>query len=179
MPIDQGTRVEVYEALKTAHGERVANAFMEMLPPAGVPELATKSDVALMGAEIRAEMAHLRVEFGELSGEVTDLRADLRGEISAVRGEISALGTELRGEISAVRGELRSGLSGVRGEVTDLRADLRGEISAVRGEISELRGEFGERVERALREQTTRFVGWMFAAVGITSTIVGAAARLA
>ena len=100
MPIDQGTRVEVYEALKTAHGEKVANAFMEMLPPAGVPELATKADVALLGADLRAE-------------------------------------------------------------------------------IAQLRGEFGERLERGLREQTTRFVAWMFAVVGISSTIVAAAARLA
>lgn len=96
MTVNEGLRAEVFTSLKEAHGERIANAMMEMLPPAGVPELATK------------------------------------GDINVVRADLDIL----------------------RAEVAGVEARL------------------GEKLERALREQTTRAIAWMFSAVGLSSTIV-------
>ena len=65
MSVDQAMRAEVYLALETIHGKDVANAIMEMLPPAGVPELATKQDLALMSAELRTELKGEMAALGE------------------------------------------------------------------------------------------------------------------
>ncbi|HVM39670.1 MAG TPA: hypothetical protein VM618_02685 [Acidimicrobiia bacterium] len=52
MAVDEEMRYRVYEAMKAHHGSDVAGALMEMLPPAGVPELATKADLALHAAAV-------------------------------------------------------------------------------------------------------------------------------
>lgn len=82
-PVDEEMRHEVYEELKRAHGPRFAGAIMEMLPPAGVPELSTKADLAVLKSDfdgLRAEFTGLRAEFTGLRAEFTGLRAEF-GEI--------------------------------------------------------------------------------------------------
>lgn len=100
MTVDQGMRTEVYRALREAHGEKVANALMDMLPPAGVPELATKADLAALESKLLTEVAVLS-------------------------------------------------------------------------------SEFGEKLERGLREQGNRFIGWMMGTAGLIAAVVGVAAGLA
>lgn len=62
MPVDEETRQDVYEDFKRVHGSKRAGAIMAMLPPAGVPELATKADLEVLRAEMRTEMAEMRAE---------------------------------------------------------------------------------------------------------------------
>ena len=51
--------------------------MMDLLPPVGWGDIATKTDLAV------------------LRGEISELRADLRGEIAQVRGEIKSSHAEL------------------------------------------------------------------------------------
>ena len=68
--------------------ERLAEAIAEGVAGVDASELATRTDVA----ELRAEMA--------------DLRAEMRTEIAQVRTEMAALRTELRTDIAALRSEM-------------------------------------------------------------------------
>lgn len=65
MPVDEETRRWVCEAFEGSYGAEVADSIMQLLPPAGVPELATKQDVASLGRELRAEMGALEARLGE------------------------------------------------------------------------------------------------------------------
>ena len=91
--IDEGTRRELWSALKQTIGEAQADTLMTMLPPQPVPDLATREDVAAATAVTRAEIAAVR---SELTGEIAAVRSELTGEITAVRCEVT-------GEIAAVR----------------------------------------------------------------------------
>lgn len=62
------TTVELYEALKGHVGPDAARLVAESIPMTS--ELATKSDLALLGAEIKAEIAEIR---GEIKGVETRL----------------------------------------------------------------------------------------------------------
>jgi len=64
--------------------------MMAHLPPLGWGEVSTRRDVDGLGVALRSEIAVLG--------------SDLRGEITGLRGEI----TGLRGEITGLRGELRA-----------------------------------------------------------------------
>jgi hypothetical protein len=87
--------------------EEMVHAIMESMPPVEWAELATKSDLALLGRELRGEMAELRGEMGELRGEMRGDMSGVRGEMAGLRGEMS----ELRGEMSALRGDLSADLA--------------------------------------------------------------------
>lgn len=80
----EAARHRVFEAFHASHGEEVASDLMELLPPAGMPELATRQDLQVLEAGLKAELAEMKGEFrGEL-GEV-------RGELGKVRGELAEL----------------------------------------------------------------------------------------
>jgi len=118
MPVDEARRHAVYEALRAVHGEVVAASMMEMLPPAGVPELATKADLALL----KSDFDLLRAEF---RGEIGELRAEFLGEIGELRAEFLGEIGELRAEMGELRGGLRAEF---RGELAAMGARLEGAI---------------------------------------------------
>jgi hypothetical protein len=74
---------------------RQAEALVQGLGEMEASDLATKSDIF----EVRAEIAGVK-------GEIADLRGELRTEIAGVKGEIADLRAELRTEIAGVKGEI-------------------------------------------------------------------------
>ncbi|HLF99047.1 MAG TPA: hypothetical protein VI916_01140 [Acidimicrobiia bacterium] len=106
MAITEEMRHQIYEAFRASLGDEVANSLMEMLPPVGWADVATRQDLAAI-----------------------EERMDLRfGVFESRLGE----------------------------QIQCLRVEMH----------------------RELREQASRFIGWMFAAVGISSTIAGGIAAL-
>ena len=86
MTIDEKTRLDLRQEFEKLMGARLADAAMEAMPPLDYDQLATKTDVANLGIELRGEMAELRGEMAELRGEI----GGVRGEISELRGDIKS-----------------------------------------------------------------------------------------
>lgn len=76
MPVDEETRHDVYEDFKRVHGTKRAAAIMEMLPPAGVPELATKADIE----KLEGRLGSLEERFGSLEERFGSLEGALRDQ---------------------------------------------------------------------------------------------------
>ncbi len=104
MTIDEQTRFDLRAYFRGAMGEdRLADALMEALPPIEYSELATKQDLLLTKAELRADMAELKSEIkgetGELKDKVGGLRTELKSDIADVRSEMSWMERSLNGQI--------------------------------------------------------------------------------
>ncbi len=95
MSVTEFERHQIFQWYEAAMGSELASIMMNLVPPVGWGEVATRHDVAALGSGVRGEMAVLRSE--------------LRGEMSELRGEMAALGSELRGEMSELRGEVKAG----------------------------------------------------------------------
>lgn len=134
--MDDMGRFQVTKALSEHLGSEVAEAIMVMLPPMHWDELATKNDLAVLGHELRAEMAELR---GELRADMAELRGELRADMAKLRGE-------LRSEMAALRQELHS-------EMATLRRELSGEMATGRVELGGFRAEMAQ----AMRQQLLWF----------------------
>ncbi len=117
MSVDEISRMRLAKRAVEVFGEAEAMALMEHLPIGGIANLATKDDLALTRAELRADFAELRSEFGTLRGEF----GELKGEFGTLRGEFG----ELKGEFGTLRGEFGE----LKGEFGTLRADIAEQIN--------------------------------------------------
>jgi hypothetical protein len=165
MAVDEISRIRLARRAVEVFGEAEAATLMEHLPLGGVPSLATKDDLKILGAELRLEMSELR---SELRGEMSELRADfgtLRGEFGELKGEFGTL----RGEFGELKGEFGT----LRGEFGELKGEfgtLRGEFGELKGEFGTLRGDFGELrayIEERFHRQTITMITTMSALMGI------------
>ncbi len=119
MSMTEPERHELYELAKRDVSERFAQLMIKALPPD--PErLATKDDLAVLGADLRTEMAGLR---GDMRTEMADLRTEVRTEISDLRIELRTGMAELRTEMrDMTSGQTRTMMLGLVGSVTALAA---------------------------------------------------------
>jgi hypothetical protein len=99
MTIDENTGLDLRQWFETNMGERLARAVMEAMPPIDYDQLATKTDVELLGRELRAEMGQLRAE---LRAEMGELRAELRAEMGELRAELG----QVRADATSLEGRL-------------------------------------------------------------------------
>ena len=94
-------RDRFYRTIQPILGDEAADFLMDALPPMDGDEVATKTDIRLVGSELRSEMAELRSEmrtgFAELRGEMSamatkaDLAEQLRLHVDASVGKASRL----------------------------------------------------------------------------------------
>ncbi len=88
MTIDERHRLALAEAAKRVLGDDPAVTLMELLPPVGWADVATRRDLDSLRTGLQAEVAVLRGEMhreiGELHGEIGELRGELRSEMAAL-----------------------------------------------------------------------------------------------
>ena len=86
-------------------------------------EFATKSDIALVRADIALGLSRLERHEELTKAEFAAVRSEMKGEFAAVR-------SEMKGEFAAVRGEMKTEFAAVRGEMNAQFAAVRGEMNA-------------------------------------------------
>lgn len=92
MSVTEYERHQIFQWYEQAMGSERAAIMMNLLPPVGWGEVATRTDLAALGNGLR--------------GEMSALRSELRGEMAELRGEMRASAAELRGEMKAGNAEL-------------------------------------------------------------------------
>ena len=92
MSVTEYERHQIFQWYEEAMGSERAKIMMNLVPPVGWGEVATRTDLAALANGLR--------------GEMSVLSSELRGEMAELRGEMKALGSELRGEIKAGNAEL-------------------------------------------------------------------------
>jgi len=83
MAVDERRRKALYDALEERIGREEATTLMELLPPVGWADVATKEDLRQLELRIDARIDGLR---GEMTGEM----AGIRGEMAGLRGELKS-----------------------------------------------------------------------------------------
>ena len=74
MALDERSRHELYLRLEQALGPEAATTMMEMLPPVGWADVATKHDLDIIRAEMRANTAEI----------VATLRAEMNAQLRSI-----------------------------------------------------------------------------------------------
>jgi len=128
-----------------------ARDVVEALEHKMTAEFATKSDIALL----RADIASVRKD---LSAEIDSVRKHLTAEIEYLRKDLTAA-------IESVRKDMTAAIESVRKDMTaandSLRKDLMAEIAALRAEMKALE----DRLFKKLAALMVTLMGLMFAAL--------------
>ena len=72
MGVDELARLRLANKAVDLFGEKEAQTLMEHLPLGGIANLATKDDLFLTKAELRAEFQELRADFERLRADVAE-----------------------------------------------------------------------------------------------------------
>lgn len=123
-----------------------AREVVEALEQKMTTELATKSDIALVGAAIASVQTELRAETAtfraEMKTEFVEVRLELAKGLGALRTEMNDGLREVRAEMSdglrAVRAEMGTETSALRGEMNEFKTATVAEFAAVREKMKAL-----------------------------------------
>ncbi len=137
----------LYDALTAINiPKNQAREVVEALEHKMTTEFATKSDVALIRADIAVVVARLEWYEEMTKTEFAAVRNEMRAEFAAARSEMkaefAAVRNEMGAEFAAIRGEMRAELAAVRNEMkvefAAVRNEMGAEFAAVRGESRSL-----------------------------------------
>lgn len=81
MPVTEQQRHEIFKWYEEVMGPERAPIMMELLPPVGWGDLATRTDLMVLEGRLRGELSELRGQMSELRGEVRDEIGTLRGDM--------------------------------------------------------------------------------------------------
>lgn len=102
MSLDERNRIALHEAARDSWGPEIAGTLMEMLPPGGWAEVATKSDLAVNVAALKSDLA---VNVAALKSDIAALKAE-----SATKSDLEVFASELRVEMAGLGATLERGL---------------------------------------------------------------------
>ena len=83
MTITEQSRLNLYDSVRTHHGEEVAVTLMEMLPPVGWADIATKDDVRHQIEMLRLET---KMEFDDVRHQIEMLRKTIDSKMHEMFG---------------------------------------------------------------------------------------------
>lgn len=76
--------------------KEAADTLMELLPPVGWADVATKTDIQHLRDELKGDMLNLRVA---TKTDIQHLRDELKGDMLNLRDEMQHLRNELKGDM--------------------------------------------------------------------------------
>ena len=130
--------IQLYDTVSEKIGKDGATALANYITKftnerlnANLDNLVDKPEFHKEVAEIRMDIADVRVEVKNVYSELKQDIADVRNEIAEVRTDIANVRSELKQDIADVRNEIaevRTDIAGVRTEMVILKTDLQSEI---------------------------------------------------
>ena len=87
MVISERSRHDLYEAAKRGLGPEAAETLMELVPPVGWAEVATKQDLQRLEAATRQDIQNLQEA---IKKDLAILEHTMRGEMEKLRGDLMA-----------------------------------------------------------------------------------------
>ena len=119
--------------------EEAADTLMELLPPVGWADVATKTDLQHLRDELKSDIQNLRVA---TKSDLQHLRDELKGDIQNLR-------VATKSDLQHLRDELK-------GDIRNLRDELKGDMHALQLTIEAT-------LEKRLHEQTKWLITTMIA----------------
>ena len=88
MSVTEFQRHQIFQWLEGAMGPEKAAIMMDLLPPVGWGDLATKADLGALRTELKGELARLEGKIDRMDGKIDGVDARLDGKIDRMEGRM-------------------------------------------------------------------------------------------
>ncbi|CCM64827.1 MAG: hypothetical protein WBB59_13660 [Candidatus Microthrix parvicella] len=127
MSITNEDRYNLQERANELLGKKEGTTLMELLPPVGWADVATKNDLDVQTALLDAKLSLLR---SDLDTQLSGLRSDLESKTSGLRSDLEHKTSGLRSDFQA---ELESGLRRLESRMFTAFLTLIGVLATMAG----------------------------------------------
>ncbi|MCP4963466.1 MAG: hypothetical protein GY925_29880 [Actinomycetia bacterium] len=100
--ISDANRRHLYDRLVPAIGPEASEVLMELLPPAGWTDLATRTDVRALTTDIEIAKTELRIEMQDLRTSVETRLAQMDGRIAGLLPKLIAANVASMGGVAGL-----------------------------------------------------------------------------
>ena len=114
--------IQLYDTVSEKIGKDGATALANYITKFTNERLNANLDNLVDKPEFHKEVAEIRMDIADVRVEVKNVYSELKQDIADVRNEIG----EVRTEIANVRSELKQDIAGVRNEIAEVRTDIAG-----------------------------------------------------
>ena len=146
MSITEEKRLDLANSAREALGQANGDTLMELLPPVGWADVATKHDLEQLRILIGKDFELLRLEinqrFQETNNAINSVRAELKSEIAL---QISELRAESGHTITSLRTEMGRGFVNADPAIGSLRDEMNQRFADSNHAIGSLRNEMNQR----------------------------------
>jgi hypothetical protein len=80
MAVDERGRLQLAEAAKRAFGDDAGITLMELLPPVGWADVATKQDLLALEARLDARFVPLEARMGKVEDKLDEISREIRAQ---------------------------------------------------------------------------------------------------
>ena len=123
--------IQLYDTVSEKIGKDGATALANYITKFTNERLNANLDNLVDKPEFHKEVAEIRMDIADVRVEVKNVYSELKQDIADVRTEIANVRSELKQDIADVRNEIaevRTDIAGVRTEMVILKTDLQSEI---------------------------------------------------
>ena len=123
--------IQLYDTVSEKIGKEGATALANYITKFTNERLNANLDNLVDKPEFHKEVAEIRMDIADVRVEVKNVYSELKQDIADVRNEIANVRSELKQDIADVRNEIaevRTDIAGVRTEMVILKTDLQSEI---------------------------------------------------
>ena len=164
--------IQLYDTVSEKIGKDGATALANYITKftnerlnANLDNLVDKPEFHKEVAEIRMDIADVRVEVKNVYSELKQDIADVRNEIGEVRSELKQDIADVRNEIANVRSELKQDIADVRNEIAEVRTD----IAAVRTEMVILKTDLQSEIKDGFSKMNRVAIQWL---IGLFASLI-------
>ena len=129
MPVTERQRHDLHAALSEQLGGDVADTLMDLLPPVGWADVATRHDVGHLEAVMDAKFETVNVRFDRADGELDQLRSDVNQRMSGLERQLE----QLRADIGQLRGQSDDRWDRTQAQFDAVRAEANRNVYRVVG----------------------------------------------
>lgn len=162
--ISDHARRQLHQRAEHTWGEEAANTLMAYLPPAGYADVATKSDVMVVRAEMEAMESRLTMRMQALALDVSEKFVDVHQKIADVHERIA--------EVHEKIAEVHEKIADVHEKIADVHqavADVHEKIADVHQAVAGVHNAIAD-VHEAMATQARWFV------IALSGTVIAVAA---